>query len=217
VRKLIAFVRDEIVRPSGEPVKIDWHGHRDRGLGIANCLAAIEAGADRIHATALGLGERVGNAEMDLLIVNLHLLGVRRGNPARLREYCEVAARLTALPLAANYPVMGKDAFRTGTGVHAAALIKAREKGDDWLADRVYSSIPAATFGARQVIEISPMSGVSNVKWWLAEHGYDPGDAAACDRLFQAAKVADRVLTDDECHALAGPAGAKAAGRGRSR
>jgi 2-isopropylmalate synthase len=109
---------------------------------------------------------------------------------------------------------MGRDAFRTGTGVHAAAIIKAREKGDDWLADRVYSSVPAATFGARQVIEISPMSGISNVRWWLAEHGYDPEHPAACERLFQAAKAADRVLTDDECHALAGQAGARAGVRG---
>jgi 2-isopropylmalate synthase len=214
VRRLVTFVRDEIIRPSGESVKIDWHGHRDRGLGIANCLAAIEAGADRIHGSALGLGERVGNAEIDLLIVNLFLLGVRRGNPARLREYCEVAARLVAWSVPPNYPVMGRDAFRTGTGVHAAAIIKAREKGDDWLADRVYSSVPAATFGARQVIEISPMSGISNVRWWLAEHGYDPEHPAACERLFQAAKAADRVLTDDECHALAGQAGARAGVRG---
>jgi 2-isopropylmalate synthase len=206
VRALVRFVREEIVTPSGEAVAIDWHGHRDRGLGLANCLAAIEAGADRIHGTALGLGERVGNPEMDLLIVNLHLLGAYRGNPARLREYCEIAARLTGAPIPSSYPVMGRDAFRTGTGVHAAAILKARAKGDAWLADRVYSSIPAATFGARQVIEVSPMSGVSNVKWWLEEHGYDPDDAAACDRLFQAAKTADRVLTDDECHALAGDA-----------
>jgi 2-isopropylmalate synthase len=112
---------------------------------------------------------------------------------------------------------MGRDAFRTGTGVHAAAILKAREKGHDWLADRVYSAIPAATFGARQVIEISPMSGVSNVKWWLEEHGYDPEDAAACESLFHAAKTADRVLTDDECHALVTQVGARAGGRGRAR
>jgi 2-isopropylmalate synthase len=217
VRRLVRFVREEIVKPSGERVAIDWHGHRDRGLGIANCLAAIEAGADRIHGTALGLGERVGNPEMDLLIVNLHLLGAYRGNPGKLREYCEIAARLTGGPIPASYPVMGRDAFRTGTGVHAAAILKAREKGHEWLADRVYSAIPAATFGARQVIEISPMSGVSNVKWWLEEHGYDPGNAVACDRLFQAAKTADRVLTDDECHALVSQAGARAGVHERSR
>lgn len=202
VRNLVRFVREEIIEPSGEPVQLDWHGHRDRGLGIANCLAAVEAGVNRLHATALGVGERVGNAEMDLLIVNLHLLGAHRHDVARLREYCALAAEAIGVPLPPNYPVIGKDAFRTGTGVHAAAIIKATKKGDAWLADRVYSSVPAASFGARQVIEISPMSGMANVKYWLAEHGYDPEDEALCQVLFAAAKRSDRVLTEAECRRL---------------
>ncbi len=203
VRNLVRFVRDEIVTPSGEDVKIDWHGHRDRGLAVINCLAAIEAGVDRVHATALGVGERVGNAEMDLLIVNLHLLGAHRHDVSRLRDYCTLAARTIGVPLPQNYPVMGEDAFRTGTGVHAAAIIKARRKGDSWLADRIYSSVPAATFGAKQKIEVSPLSGLSNVRCWLEEHGYDASDAVICERLFGAAKVADRVLSDEECHRIA--------------
>jgi isopropylmalate/homocitrate/citramalate synthase len=203
VRNLVRFVKQRIVEPSGEDVKVDWHGHRDRGMGLINCLAAIEAGADRVHATALGVGERVGNAEMDLLIVNLALLGTHRHDVSKLGEYCQLAADTIGVPLPANYPVMGRDAFRTGTGVHAAAIIKARKKGDAWLADRVYSSVPAGTFGRRQKIEISPVSGLSNVKCWLEEHGYDAGDAALCQRLFDAAKRADRVLSDEECHRLA--------------
>ena len=201
VRALVRFVKDEIIAPSGESVALDWHGHRDRGLGLINCLAAIEAGVDRVHATALGVGERVGNAEMDLLIVTLHLLGTHRHPVGGLCAYCELAAATIGVPLPVNYPVMGLDAFRTGTGVHAAAIVKARRKGDDWLADRVYSSVPAATFGARQIIEITPMSGLSNVVCWLAEHGYGDDEVAA-DRLFQAAKTADRALTDDECHGM---------------
>jgi 2-isopropylmalate synthase len=202
VRALVRFVNQEIVQPSGEDVKIDWHGHRDRGLGLVNCLAAIEAGVDRVHATALGVGERVGNAEMDLLIVNLVLLGTHRHDVSKLREYCELTARSIGVPLPANYPVLGGDAFRTGTGVHAAAIIKAKKKGDDWLADRVYSSVPAGLFGLKQLIEISPVSGLSNVKYWLAEHGYDPDDAVAQRALFDVAKRTDRVLTEAECHQL---------------
>ncbi len=202
VRQLVKFVREEIVAPSGEDVQLDWHGHRDRGMGVVNCLAAIEAGVNRVHATALGVGERVGNAEMDLLIVNLHLLGTHKHDVSALREYCELAAATIGVPLPANYPVMGEDAFRTGTGVHAAAIIKARRKGDAWLADRVYSSVPAETFGAHQRIEISPLSGLSNVKWWLAEHGHDPDNEELSKPLFEAAKVADRVLSDEECHRI---------------
>lgn len=214
VRRLVRFVREEIVQPSGEDVKVDWHGHRDRGMGVVNCLAAIEAGADRVHATALGVGERVGNAEMDLLIVNLHLLGAHRADVSKLREYCLLAAESIGVPLPANYPVMGTDAFRTGTGVHAAAIIKARRKGDAWLADRIYSSVPASAFGARQEIEISPVSGLSNVKCWLEEHGYDPEDETLADVLFQAAKHADRVLSADECRRLLAAKGARAARAG---
>jgi 2-isopropylmalate synthase len=202
VQRLLRFVKEEIIRPSGEDVKLDWHGHRDRGMGVINCLAAIEAGADRVHATALGVGERVGNAEMDLLIVNLHLLGAYKGDLTKLRDYCAVASEAVGRPISADYPVMGADAFRTGTGVHAAAIIKARKKGHDWLADRVYSSVPAGELGIAQRIEISPVSGMSNVKFWLEAHGYDASNPRYAQVLFDAAKSADRALTDEECHAL---------------
>jgi isopropylmalate/homocitrate/citramalate synthase len=200
VRALVTFVKQDIV--GKKPIKVDWHGHRDRGMGLINCLAAIEAGADRVHATALGVGERVGNAEMDLLIVNLKLLGATHQDLSRLSEYCRVVADAVGIPIPINYPVMGSDAFRTGTGVHAAAIIKAKKKGDAWLADRIYSSVPAAELGLEQRIEISPVSGLSNVKYWLETHGYNPNDEAACQALFAAAKRTDRVLTDEECHRL---------------
>jgi 2-isopropylmalate synthase len=200
VKALIEFVKKEIVKK--KDVKIDWHGHRDRGMGLINCLAAIEAGVDRVHATALGVGERVGNAEMDLLIVNLKLLGAHPGDLSKLPEYCRTVAEAVGIPIPLNYPVVGSDAFRTGTGVHAAAIIKAKKKGHNWLADRVYSSVPAAELGLEQVIEISPVSGLSNVKYWLQQHGYDPDDEAACQALFDAAKQADHTLSAEECHRL---------------
>src|SRR5436309_3154168 len=200
VRALVKFVKEEIVKKND--VKIDWHGHRDRGMGLINCLAAIEAGVDRVHATALGVGERVGNAEMDLLIVNLKLLGAHQGDIRKLPEYCRLVADAVGVPIPVNYPVVGTDAFRTGTGVHAAAIIKAKKKGHNWLADRVYSSVPAEEFGFEQRIEISPVSGLSNVKYWLEHHGYDPEDTAACQKLFEAAKRTDRVLSDQDCHRL---------------
>jgi 2-isopropylmalate synthase len=208
VRHLVRFVRQEIIAPSGEDVKLDWHGHRDRGMGVINCLAAIEAGCDRVHATALGIGERVGNAEMDLLIVNLHLLGAYRGDLRKLPEYCRIVSEAVGRPVAVDYPVMGADAFRTGTGVHAAAIVKAKGKGDNWLADRVYSSVPAGELGMAQRIEISPVSGLSNVKFWLKAHGYDDQNENYARVLFDAAKRTDRVLTDEECHALLAGAGA---------
>src|SRR5690606_6619005 len=201
VRSLVRFVLDEIVRPSGEDVKVDWHGHRDRGLAIANTLAAIEAGAHRVHGTALGIGERVGNTEMDLLLVNLKLLGLHDGDLSRLPEYCEAASRATGVPIPANYPVFGADAFRTGTGVHAAATIKGRAKGAVWRADDRSSGLRAGLFGRRQVVEISHVGGMSNLKHWPAEHGYDPEDDGLCQQVFSLAKLAAHVLTEEELHA----------------
>jgi 2-isopropylmalate synthase len=197
---LVRFVKREIV--GSQAVKIDWHGHRDRGMGLINCLAAIEAGVDRVHGTALGVGERVVNAEMDLLLVNLKLLGTHRHAITSLPAYCRLVADAVGVPIPVNYPVLGADAFRTGTGVHAAAIIKAKKKGHAWLADRVYSSVPAQELGLEQKIEISPMSGLANVKYWLETHGHDPEDEAACRALFEAAKRTDHVLSDEECQRL---------------
>lgn len=202
VRALIRFVRREIVDPSGANVKLDWHGHRDRGLGLANALAAIEAGADRIHGTAMGIGERVGNVEMDLLLVNLAMAGVHDADLTRLAEYCELVARECGVPLPPNYPVLGADAFRTATGVHAAAIVKAEAKGARWLADRVYSSVPASMVGRRQEIEIGPMSGLSNVKYWLAKRGYQPDQDDLAARIFEKAKAADHTLSEAEVLAV---------------
>jgi 2-isopropylmalate synthase len=207
VRRLIEFVRREVVEPSGEAVKVDWHGHRDRGLAIANCLAAIEAGVDRVHGTALGIGERCGNAEMDLLLVNLKLLGLHDRDLSMLNDYVRLAAEACRVPIAYNWPVFGEDAFRTGTGVHAAAIVKAEAKGDAWLADRIYSGVPAGWFGLTQKIEISPMSGISNVRYWLRAHGFGE-DEALIAYVFDAAKTCDHTYSDAEVMALCAAYGA---------
>ena len=202
VRALVRFVIEEIAQPSGMDIAIDWHGHRDRGFGLANAFAAIEAGATRVHATALGLGERCGNAEMELLLVNLHLLGGYKSDLSVLPEYCQLAADMCQVPLIHSAPVVGRDAFRTGTGVHAAAIMKAEAKGDVWLADRIYSSVPASLVGREQVIEVGPMSGQSNVKHWLRRHGYNEDDQNLVQRIFTASKKTDHTLTEEELEHL---------------
>src|SRR6266436_5405616 len=138
---LVRFVLDQVVKPSGEKIRVDWHGHCDRGLGVANAMAALVAGADCVHASALGVGERVGNTQMDLMLVNLKLMGVApwdRQDLTKLKQYCEAVSSATGIPIPANYPVVGEDAFRTATGVHAAAVIKAYKKKDIELANAVY-------------------------------------------------------------------------------
>jgi 2-isopropylmalate synthase len=200
-RNVVRFVR-ALVDRINPAVKVDWHGHEDRGLGVINCIAALEAGADRVHGSACGIGERVGNTPMDLLMVNLKLMGWIDNDLTALPDYVKFVSRVTNVPLDDRYPVFGRDAFRTGTGVHAAAIIKARKKGSDWLADRVYSGVPAGMFGLQQIIEVGPMCGLSNVIYWLDAHGY-PQEEALVKEIFQLAKSTNRVLTDEELHSCA--------------
>lgn len=202
VRRLVGHVK-ALVDEMGVDVGIDWHGHRDRGLGLANAVAAIEAGATRIHGSAMGVGERTGNVEMDLLLVNLQLLGWIDRDLTKLGDYVAKSAEYVRLPVAPNYPVFGKDAFETSTGVHAAAVIKAFKKGDHWLANRVYSGVPADLFGLEQVIAVGPMSGKSNVAWVLEKHGVEATDERI-GRVLERAKATPRQLTDPEVLDAAG-------------
>ena len=202
---LVKFALEQIVRPSGEKIRVDWHGHCDRGLAIANSLAAIAAGANQVHAAANSLGERVGNTPMELMLVNLRLLGIIDRDLSRLREYSEKVAHATHTTIPPNYPVIGRDAFRTATGVHAAAIIKAYKKHDPMLANSVYSGVPSHLFGLEQVIEIGPMSGRSNVLYWL-EHRGIPATEEVVNRIYAAAKQSTRVLTEEEILALCGQA-----------
>ncbi len=197
VQALFRFIREEVVKPTGETIRVDWHGHCDRGLAVANSLAAFEAGADQVHAAALGIGERVGNTPMDQLLVNLKLMGAIDRDLHKLKEYAQVVSEAVGAPIPPNYPVLGSDAFRTATGVHAAAVIKAYRKNDTELANQVYSGVPSHWFGMDQQIAIGPMSGKSNVIFWLEQRGMDPTDELV-EKIFVRAKQADRLLTETE-------------------
>lgn len=200
--RLVRWTRGALGRAgAGGGIGLDWHGHNDRGLAVANALAAWRAGCDRIHGTGLGLGERVGNAALDQLVVNFGLMGARRADASGLADYCTKVATACGAEVPFNYPVVGRDAFRTATGVHAAAIAKASKLGADALADAVYSSVPARTYGRRQVIEVGPMSGASNVELWLSERAI-PSDRRLVEAILGLAKASDHVLTDDEIGAL---------------
>ncbi len=193
---LVNWVKD-LIETLGADVGIDWHGHRDRGLDLANTLAAVEAGASRVHGTALGIGERVGNTPIEQLLVNFKLLDIRNDDLTHLAEYVETVSRATGVPVPVNAPVVGSDAFRTATGVHAAAIIKAHRKGHSWLADRVYSGVPAGWIGRRQQVEVGPMSGNSNVVHYLADCGIECSSEIA-KAILAEAKRSPRLLTREE-------------------
>ena len=202
VRALIGFIKSVVQEIElTEDIKIDWHGHQDRGLGVINSIAAYEAGADRLHATGLGIGERVGNTPIDQLMVNLQLMSYIDRDLSNLTRYCDAVSNSTGVPIPISYPIVGRDAFRTATGVHAAAVIKAFNKGDDWLADMVYSGVPAKMLNRDQMIEIGPMSGKSNVIFWLERNGIEPTKERV-ERIFDRAKQSDSVLSDEEVKRL---------------
>lgn len=199
VRNLVRFIHEEVIR--GQKIRVDWHGHNDRGLGVANAIAAFEAGADRLHGSILGIGERCGNVALDQLMMNLILMGYWEGDLTDLPALGERVAELCDFEIPANYPVLGRDAFRTGTGVHAAAIVKALNRGDAQLADAVYSAVPASLVGRRQEIEIGPMAGRSNVVYWLEMNGHDVNDERV-HRILDRAKHSNRILADEELEAL---------------
>ncbi|MEZ4227361.1 MAG: LeuA family protein [Polyangiaceae bacterium] len=198
VRNLIQFTRSLLQGWGAHHVELDWHGHNDRGLGLTNAIYALEVGAHRVHGTALGIGERVGNAQMELILLNLKLLGLLEDQDlTHLMEYCQAVAEAVGWQVPINYPLVGYDAFRTATGVHAAAIIKAQNKGDAWLADRIYSGVPAGMFGRQQDICIGFMSGASNVTYWLKTRGIEPSEGLV-KAILARAKGSDHILTEPE-------------------
>lgn len=199
VRNLVRFTKETLLKDHPK-VRLDWHGHNDRGLGVANAIAAFEAGADRIHGSILGIGERCGNVAMDQLMVNLMLMGHWTGDLSDLPALADRVAELVGYEIPANYPLLGRDAFRTGTGVHAAAIVKALRRGDKALADAVYSGVPAALVNRRQEIVIGPMAGHSNVVYWLEMNGFDVNPERV-ERILGLAKKSDHILSEDEIRA----------------
>jgi 2-isopropylmalate synthase len=198
IKNLLKFTRNLLDGMGRRDVGIDWHGHNDRGLGVVNTIFALEYGADRLHGTAIGVGERVGNAALDQVLLNLKLLGeLPDQDLSKLLLWCRVAAKACHVAIPPQYPLAGSDAFRTATGVHAAAIIKAEKKGHGWLADRIYSGVPAGMFGREQEIEVGHYSGESNVVYWLKKRGHEPTPELVA-ALLGAAKRGNRVLTDDE-------------------
>lgn len=202
IKNLLKFTQNLLDGMGRSDIGIDWHGHNDRGLGVVNTIFAIEYGASRVHGTALGIGERVGNAALDQVMLNLKLLGeLPTRDLSQLLLWCKLASQATHVPIHPQYPLAGSDAFRTATGVHAAAIIKAESKGDAWLADRIYSGVPAGLFGKEQEIEIGHYSGESNVIYWLKKRGFSPTPELVA-AVFAEAKRGNRVLSNDEVLAV---------------
>lgn len=199
--RLVELTREHLLRHHAGSVGLDWHGHDDRGLGLATALAAYEAGVDVVHATALGEGERAGNTALELLVANW-VLGKLLPSEclAAVGRYTTAMADALGINISPKHPVVGRDAFRTATGVHARAIQKAALCGESELADLVYTSIPASVLGRSQEICVGACSGHANARHWLHQHGVLLTPELT-DRLLAFAKTSDHVLSDDELFA----------------
>ncbi|MFC7979731.1 LeuA family protein [Streptomyces cinereoruber] len=180
----------------GHAMALEWHGHNDRGLALANSLTAHALGCARVHGTILGIGERTGNASLDQLVLNRVLDGGGHHDLMAIRAYAEYAEDVLGVPIPQNYPAFGADVFKTSAGVHAAAILKAHEKGDTLLKDAVYSSVPAALLGREQDVLIDEASGANNVRYWLTTRGFDSGEDALVKAVLEKAKAGRGPLTD---------------------
>lgn len=200
VSQLIKFVKNTIEK-TGCNIKIDYHGHNDRGLALSNALTAIDCGVDRIHATALGIGERCGNCSMEQLLINMKLNGYYNGDLLLLNDYISLISKANKIEIPETYPGFGKNAFRTQSGIHSAAIIKAKKKGLYDIANTIYSSVPAELIGRVQEIELGPMSGKSNVCYILDKYNIEKTDKNI-SFLLEKAKSSNHVFSSQEIESI---------------
>ena len=200
--KLVQHLRHFLDTKVGK-VRLDFHGHNDRGLALANSLAAVAAGADCIQGTVLGIGERAGNAPLDLVMINLQMQGLWNCDTlVNLKEYCLEVARLCNLSIPDKYPVFGKQSFSTQMGVHASAILKAKRHHNGELATCVYSGVDPNLVGLNYDVQVGPFSGRANVKFLMHQHNITLADEAI-DHILEKARTENRILTKTEILTLA--------------
>lgn len=144
----------KVIAHLGRPVGI--HTHNDGGVGVANALAAVRAGACQVQGTINGYGERVGNCNLTTIMPNLQLkMGIPLGiDLTRLRELANFVDELANVPHDIRAPYVGMAAFTHKGGLHVHAVQKLA---------RTYEHVDPALVGNERIITISDMSGQSNV------------------------------------------------------
>ena len=205
VPRLLGALRQLLADHGFGHVPMDWHGHNDRGLAVANALAAAMSGlVDRVHATVLGIGERTGNPDMAQLLLNLHLEGLYPAEKlAGLMEYTRYGSVVTGVPIPDNHPVTGRLSLSTATGVHAAAVAKGHSGGDPELEGLVYLPFDPRLIGRHPEILVGFMSGKSNAVTVLTRLGIPTTDENVGALLSYVQHHKHNVLMDDEVQAWA--------------
>ena len=151
------------------PCKIDLHCHNDHGLALANAMAGIRAGADCIHTTINGMGERTGIPDLvETILAFRNLEGGIQYNLQPLNEASSYVEKISGFFMAPNKPITGQNAFTHKSGVHTNGVLKD---------PRTYESFDPAILGRERKIVIDKYTGKTAVLSRLAEYGITLGDA----------------------------------------
>ena len=161
----IFYDRVRALRERLRPCKIDLHCHDDYGLALANAMAGIRAGADCIHTTVNGLGERTGIPDLAETVVAFHNLeGVEKYNIEPLMDTSAYLEKVSGFFLAPNKPITGQNAFTHKSGVHTNGILKD---------PRTYEPFDPSILGRERKIVIDKYTGKSAVQSRLDEYGIE--------------------------------------------
>lgn len=148
-------------------MQYDFHGHNDLGMAAANCLAAIQGGAHAVSVTVNGLGERAGNAALEQVVMALrHSLGVECGiDTTGFSHLCDLVARASGRPNAADRPITGEATFQHESGIHCSALLLNRKSFELFAPEEVGRSTPELVIGkhsgSASIIAALAQSGIA--------------------------------------------------------
>lgn len=176
---------------------LHFHGHNDIGMAVANSLAALKGGADKIHVTWRGVGERAGNTPLEAFLGVLYTFGIEKYDLSMLVGGSQMVSEIFNRPIPVDSPLIGDAVYTTSTGIHAAGIHKAEQRGQKYLADIVYSAVPPSILGRKHTINIGPLSGRHNVERVL-EKLEIPVTEKLVKALLKAAKLLNRDLSSKE-------------------
>lgn len=206
VEEAVLWMRQLLNRSGFEKVAIDFHGHNDLRSAVPNSIAALRAGAQRVHATILHAGERRGNTDRTALQLQLRRTGMDQGayNLRVIPEYVRQASRILGIEVRESYPGIGDESRAVISGVHASAVLKAKKIQED-NAGGVYLPVNyQELLGVEpsHVVRIGPMAGRASVHLWAIFQGLDEISDAQATKVIAWAKKEKRALTDDEIRKL---------------
>src|ERR687886_2427630 len=157
--------------PEGD---VGIHTHNDAGCGVANALAAIEAGATHVQGTINGVGERCGNCDLVTTIANLQLkMGLKVMDGERLKKLTETSnyvAELMNLTPDTHRPFVGRSAFAHKGGLHVDGISRD---------SRTYEHVAPGAVGNVRRTPVGELSGKNSIRVKAEELGLEPGDVTA--------------------------------------